>query len=377
MGGAPGKFLCSTNSNPTIDQQSACALINAALLEAMDAPKIVRGGGKQSKRAQKRSRAETSKADSSHGKPAQHGRSSAGQNPRGSKRPREDDERNEIEKTPGKAAPSEQASKKPKQTKPKSSTTPSTKKPAISSLQSKFKAKLEGGQFRWLNEQLYTTTSDKAMKLFKQKPELYNVYHRGFESQVQRWPENPAEMIAAEVKKMPKGTVVGDFGCGNALIARTVPHKVYSFDLCKTNKHVTVASSADVPLEDSCLDVAVFSLSLMGTDYQRFLLEARRTLKVGGQLIVAEVKSRYSSGSAKGDAEEEMDRGIASFKRVLKKLGFRLEDEELENRMFVMFHFRKLSLPEEQETKLGKLIRAQGFIDKDEGVLKSCMYKKR
>ncbi|GBG30127.1 Ribosomal RNA-processing protein 8 [Hondaea fermentalgiana] len=251
---------------------------------------------------------------------------------------------------------------------------------ATSALQSKFKAKLESGQFRWLNEQLYTTSSEEAVRLFKRKPELYEVYHRGFESQVQRWPENPAAMIAREVGDMPEGTIVGDFGCGNALIARTVPHTVHSFDLCETNEHVTVASSADVPLEDASLDVAVFSLSLMGTDYQRFLLEARRTLKVGGTLIVAEVKSRFCS-AAKGaaDSARDMERGIASFKRVLKKLGFRLINEEIDNRMFVLFRFRKAAMlgGSAQEAELARRIKARGFLEENEGVLKSCVYKKR
>merc|ERR1740117_1173284 len=37
--------------------------------------------------------------------------------------------------------------------------------------------RLEGGQFRNINEQLYTTTSAEAVRLFAREPELYTLYH--------------------------------------------------------------------------------------------------------------------------------------------------------------------------------------------------------
>ena len=44
------------------------------------------------------------------------------------------------------------------------------------------------------------------------------------------------------------------------------------------------------------MDVAVFCLALMGTDYPAFLEEARRVLKPSGTLWIAEVRSRFSAG---------------------------------------------------------------------------------
>ncbi len=88
--------------------------------------------------------------------------------------------------------------------------------------------------------------------------------------------------------------VVGDFGCGDARLAQSVPNKVHSFDLVAVNEHVTACDIANVsrptesqhltrrtqvPLEDGVLDVAVFSLSLMGVNYMDFIREAWRTLK--------------------------------------------------------------------------------------------------
>ena len=49
-----------------------------------------------------------------------------------------------------------------------------------------------------------------------------------------------------------------------------------------------------MPLDNEVLDVGVFSLSLMGTNYAEFLKEANRVLKPGAILFVAEVTSRFS-----------------------------------------------------------------------------------
>ena len=44
----------------------------------------------------------------------------------------------------------------------------------------------------------------------------------------------------------PASLVVGDFGCGDAKIARSVKQKVHSFDLHSINKHVTVCDTKKV-----------------------------------------------------------------------------------------------------------------------------------
>jgi hypothetical protein len=70
-------------------------------------------------------------------------------------------------------------------------------------------------------------------------------YHEGFRNQVQQWPENPVKIFIDYLKAHPK-SVVGDFGCGEAEIARTVSNKVYSFDLQAANEYVTVCDIAKV-----------------------------------------------------------------------------------------------------------------------------------
>lgn len=49
------------------------------------------------------------------------------------------------------------------------------------------------------------------------------------------------------------------------------------------------------------MDVAVFCLALMGTDYGSFLQEAARVLRSGGWLWIAEVRSRFVDAKGRED----------------------------------------------------------------------------
>lgn len=51
---------------------------------------------------------------------------------------------------------------------------------------------------------------------------------------------------------------------------------------------------SEVPLADGSVDVAVFCLSLMGTDYGAGLGEAHRVLAPGGTLWVAEARVEHA-----------------------------------------------------------------------------------
>jgi ribosomal RNA-processing protein 8 len=62
-----------------------------------------------------------------------------------------------------------------------------------------------------------------------------------------------------------------------------------------------------VPLADHSLDVAVFSLSLMGTNWPEYLAEAHRVLKPYGRLHIAEPISRWQ-----GDKRAELLDAIAA-----------------------------------------------------------------
>lgn len=200
---------------------------------------------------------------------------------------------------------------------------------ASSAFMNKMRAKLSGGQFRMLNERLYTTTGDEGLALVKDSPELFEAYHAGFRSQVESWPTKPVDVIAGALKKSPKSWVVADFGCGDAELGRVIEQKCHSFDLQTPEcaPEVIACNMSDVPLGDASVDCAVFSLSLMGTDYGSFLEEAHRVLKPGGLLWIAEVRSRFDGKNGAAT--------VSSFVAALGALGFRLRrDPDERNTMF-------------------------------------------
>ncbi|NXL05397.1 RRP8 protein, partial [Mesembrinibis cayennensis] len=176
-------------------------------------------------------------------------------------------------------------------------------------LRARMEERLLGARFRYINQQLYTSTSREAARLFQSDPEAFEIYHRGFAQQVERWPENPVHRIIRYLRRRPASLVVADFGCGDCKIASSVKNKVHSFDLVPLSPLVTVCDMAKVPLAAESVDVAVFCLALMGTNLQEILEEANRVLKQGGILMVAEVASRFED--------------IRAFVNSMAQLGFK------------------------------------------------------
>ncbi|RYP57411.1 hypothetical protein DL769_009502 [Monosporascus sp. CRB-8-3] len=212
--------------------------------------------------------------------------------------------------------------------------------PKLTPLQAAMREKLISARFRHLNETLYTRPSAEAFQMFQESPEMFQEYHEGFRRQVDVWPENPVDSYIAEVQSrgrqrgapsqsqhqlhhkskqqqqqdadvapLPRtgGTcTIADLGCGDAKLAaalrplrRQLRVEVLSYDLHGAAPHVTRADIANLPLADGAVDVAVFCLALMGTNWLDFVEEAYRVLRWRGELWVAEIKSRFSGAAAK------------------------------------------------------------------------------
>ena len=303
--------------------------------------------------------------------------------------------------------------------------------------------KLISARFRHLNQTLYTEPSAKAQALFNQNPEMFEDYHAGFRQQVSVWPENPVDKFIAAIRERGKinaalhgkankrnpnkiqppkdigralprthGTaIIADLGCGDARLAQTLAEsgdvkalnlKIHSYDLHEKPPYIVKADIANLPLQDGSVDVAIFCLALMGTNWISFIEEAYRILHWKGELWIAEIKSRFGrvsnprekkvvdhsvgkrqkklieaarkkSGADKKDKEaaaqeEEEDLavevdGVASgkqetdvsaFVEVLRKRGFVLDAPDpsrerdavdLRNKMFVRMSFVKAAAP--------------------------------
>nr|VDD13526.1 unnamed protein product [Brassica oleracea] len=118
---------------------------------------------------------------------------------------------------------------------------------------SKNREKLSGGNFRKLDEKLYTCPGKEALDYYFNGMEiqacLFDMYHTGYQQQMTNWPELPVNSII--VSKL-----FSSCRCGDARIAN---NKVFSFDL--VSKDPSVIASCDMsntPLESSSVDVAVF-----------------------------------------------------------------------------------------------------------------------
>jgi len=207
--------------------------------------------------------------------------------------------------------------------------------------------RLEGSQFRWINEQLYTMSSKQAEELFRSQPDLYGVYHKGFGAQVDKWPCHPLDSVIEYISSLPNHWVIADMGCGEGRLAASVPHEVHSFDLVAHNKRVTACDMANVPLECASVDVVVFCLSLMGTNLSDFICEAHRILVPKGILKITEICSRIDN--------------VDLFTQSLCSYGFRLVKKENLNKMFVDLILKK--------TKRSH--------DPSSITLKPCLYKRR
>uniref|UniRef100_A0A671SKR5 Ribosomal RNA-processing protein 8 n=1 Tax=Sinocyclocheilus anshuiensis TaxID=1608454 RepID=A0A671SKR5_9TELE len=134
-----------------------------------------------------------------------------------------------------------------------------------------------------------------------------------------------------------------------------VKNKVHSFDLAPTALFITYSQ---VPLCDSTVDIAVFCLSLMGTNLGEFLAEANRPIYIlfpffffcRGVLKIVEVASRFEN--------------VRLFIDALSSLGFKLISKDTENSHFHTFEFIKTGKAPVNVKKVGLQ-------------LKPCLYKKR
>jgi superfamily II DNA or RNA helicase len=177
------------------------------------------------------------------------------------------------------------------------------------------------GDLSVMNSRFNTAYSKTTHARLNENPEEWYLYHTLYSEARKSWTEIPFERIAISLKKRPDW-VIGDFGCGEARLAEILSNKVYSFDHVAINENVTACDMTQTPLEDATLDIAVFSLSLMGLNYSEYLKEAHRTLKFGGMLKIAEPINRWQ------DKREELLSNITNS-------GFLLIGEVVESNHFL------------------------------------------
>lgn len=78
----------------------------------------------------------------------------------------------------------------------------------------------------------------------------------------------------------PTHYIIADFGCGEGRLSQSVKQKVYSIDLVSSRDDIIACDMANTPLKSATIDVVVFCLSLMGSNFIDFILEANRVLRM-------------------------------------------------------------------------------------------------
>jgi hypothetical protein len=139
-------------------------------------------------------------------------------------------------------------------------------------------------QSRWSKEH-----SLKTHERLQENPEEWCYFHTKLQEQERDWSYIPREECIKHIKEnLPLGSVVGDFGCGQAQLAFALrdEYTVYSYDHVAINPSVIACDMAHTPLDTAILDVAVYCLSLVGANVKDYLVEAYRTLKPSGQLLI-------------------------------------------------------------------------------------------
>ena len=148
------------------------------------------------------------------------------------------------------------------------------------------------GDFSRMNARWMSSYSKTTYQRLQSNPEEWMQYHTLYQEARKNWSIVPYEEATKWLQKRTD-LVVADLGCGEALLAKALAgkHTVHSFDFVAINDSVIECDIAHLPLEDACLDVAMFNLSLMGLNVSDYIREAARTLKLDGQLWIYEVSS--------------------------------------------------------------------------------------
>lgn len=150
------------------------------------------------------------------------------------------------------------------------------------------------GDFSRMNNRWYMASSDKTHTRLEANPEEWCHYHTMYQELRKTWEVVPFQEEIRWLKQR-EGLTVGDFGCGEAIIAAAVSdrHLVHSFDHVAINDTVVACDIAATTLDDDCLDVAIFCLSLMGANFTDYVREAHRCLRLDGELHIWEPASYF------------------------------------------------------------------------------------
>ena len=191
------------------------------------------------------------------------------------------------------------------------------------------------GDFTKLNRKINTENSKTTHERMTKNPEEWIEYHRLLDETSKEWNIIPWQYWVKRLVKLSERLIIGDFGCGRAKISEepNLAGRVKSFDhvALEDFSRVTPCDMKDLReyVNDGDLDVVVFSLSLMGKDWEGYIKEAKRCLAQEGLLFITETTN-------------SLDNRLARLRDVIKENRFEIYSDEAIDK-FTFFEARKLN----------------------------------
>ncbi|MGC1927827.1 MAG: helicase-related protein [Candidatus Nitrosopolaris sp.] len=191
-------------------------------------------------------------------------------------------------------------------------------------------------EFSKLNKIINTSKSETTHERIQLDAQFLVEYHEKLDETRKGWSIDPVNVIAMKINelKLPAHIimklVIGDFGCGKGKLMELLKeNKMYSLDHHNIiNEKIIACNMKSVPLKDGELDIAVFSLSLMGENWSDYIVEAKRCLAKYGTLMIAETRKSLSAR-------------LSELRNIIKQHGFEIYGDE-ERSIFTFIEARKL-----------------------------------
>lgn len=191
------------------------------------------------------------------------------------------------------------------------------------------------GDFAKQNRKFNTENSDTTHKRLEDNPEELFEYHRKLDINRKTWSIDPLTEVISILGRMSSRFRIADFGCGiKTRIAEELgkEREVISFD------HISMGNNKIIPcdirsvkdyIKDSDLEVAVFSLSLMGKNWRDYIAEAKRCLCVRGTLLIVVTT-------------KELNERLKDLRNVIKQNGFKIYLDDSTKGIFTIIEATKL-----------------------------------
>ena len=184
-------------------------------------------------------------------------------------------------------------------------------------------------EYQEITKKMSIQNSQTTNELFANNPNLWHQYHDARDFSFLGYKEQeeiPVNKIISYLKtKENRRLRILDLGCGRNQISKYFESNrnfdITGYDHISHNGSVACDIS-NLPDENESVNICIFSQSLMGQNWQKYILEAKRVLIFNGMIIISESSERYNI-----------------IKEFVKEIGFKILDDQYDptNRWFYIY----------------------------------------